>query len=226
MPAAIPIVGGVIAAGGAIAGGALAASGAKSAARESRKAADAAAEAQLEMFYQSREDQAPWREAGMRALEELEREIAAGPGAFEQSPYYQTLMGSIDMMTESAARQGAASGVGGGAVQRSLLEPSMNLAGQMRANWLNEWLARRLNPLQSLSGLGQTAAGQIAQNAIDTGRTLAGVYSSLGNQLASAYGARLNALSQGVLGAANAVNTALGNYYNYQLTNSLLDKLG
>ena len=63
----------VIAAGGAVAGGAIAAIGAGSASKAQQKAAKDAAEIQLQMFGQSREDLAPWREGGAEAINHLRR---------------------------------------------------------------------------------------------------------------------------------------------------------
>ena len=53
---------------GAVGSSIVGAKAAKEAGKEQAKAADAASQAQLDMFYQSREDLAPWREAGEAAL--------------------------------------------------------------------------------------------------------------------------------------------------------------
>ena len=228
MPA-IPIVGGVIAAGGAIAGGAMAASGAKSAAKTSAKAADAAAKAQLEMFYQSREDQAPWREAGAWALEQLQAELAKGPPAldwktYERSDWYQV---PYQQGLNALKAMGAATGV-------SNLKSAMRFASglaydkymQARAANLNEWLAGVLAPFQSLAGLGQSSALAMGQQAAQTGANLGQIYQTAASQIGSAYTARANALAQGLTGAMGAINTGIGNYMDYSMMNRMIDKLG
>lgn len=59
---------------------------AKDAAKTQAGAADAATALQREMYEQGREDLQPWREAGMRALPQLERMIRQGPGQPFQGP--------------------------------------------------------------------------------------------------------------------------------------------
>jgi hypothetical protein len=59
---------------------------AKDAAKTQAGAADAATALQERMFEQGREDVAPWREAGMRALPQLEQLIRQGPGQPFQGP--------------------------------------------------------------------------------------------------------------------------------------------
>lgn len=63
----IPI-GAIIAAGGSILGGILGSKGASDAAAAQLAGVNAATQAQLEMYYQSREDVEPWRRAGVWAL--------------------------------------------------------------------------------------------------------------------------------------------------------------
>lgn len=58
---------------GAVIGGGLSLAGAKKAANAQSGAADAASQAQLQMFEQNRADMAPWREAGVGALSQLLR---------------------------------------------------------------------------------------------------------------------------------------------------------
>ena len=69
-----------VAVGGTIAASSIQASAAKKAAKTQAGAADEATELQRQMYEQQRQDIAPWREAGMRALPQLEAMIAQGPG--------------------------------------------------------------------------------------------------------------------------------------------------
>ena len=68
---------GAIAAAGAIGGAAISSSGAKSAAKKGAQAQDRATQAQLDQYYQTREDYLPWMEAGERALGQYEQYGAA-----------------------------------------------------------------------------------------------------------------------------------------------------
>jgi hypothetical protein len=63
----------------------------------------------------------------------------------------------------------------------------------------------RLNPLQSLAGVGQTATNQLGQ----AGQTMAG-------NVGQALGAAAQARASGYVGGANALAQGLGTYLNYQ----------
>jgi hypothetical protein len=76
--------------------------------------------------------------------------------------------------------------------------------------------AARLNPLQSLAGVGQTAANTLGAQA--------GQY---GANMAETLGAGAQARASGYIGAANAIGGGLNQYMNYsqnQAQNSLLQQ--
>jgi hypothetical protein len=79
-------VAGAVAIAGTVASSAIQASAAKKAAKTQAESADEATQLQREMYEQQREDIAPWRETGMRALPQLEEMIAQGPGAPFRAP--------------------------------------------------------------------------------------------------------------------------------------------
>lgn len=146
---------------------------AKRAAGTQAAAADAAAQAQLEMYYQTREDLAPWREAGVGALGTLEGMIAAGPGEYEESPYYNFL---LERGTRGLERGAAAKGMQlSGAENEALIKYGQDIAGEDYQNWLGNYY-QSLTPYQSLAGLGQTATAQTGQLGAQTG---AGVSNAL-----------------------------------------------
>lgn len=70
----------VAVAGAAVLGAVTSSQASKRAASAVEGSADKASAAQLEMYYQSREDLAPWREAGGRAVNTLEALMRRGPG--------------------------------------------------------------------------------------------------------------------------------------------------
>jgi hypothetical protein len=75
---------------------------------------------------------------------------------------------------------------------------------------------RRLNPLQSLAGVGQTTSQQLGA----AGQTMA-------SNVGQAMGAAAQARASGYMGGANALSGATGQYINYQqnqATNSLLSQ--
>jgi hypothetical protein len=71
---------------GTVAASAIQSSAAKKAAKTQAESADESTQLQREMYQQQREDIAPWRQAGMRALPQLEEMIAQGPGAPFRAP--------------------------------------------------------------------------------------------------------------------------------------------
>lgn len=71
--------GAVIGVGGSLLGGALASSGANRAADTQADAAAYAADLQNEQYYQTREDMAPWMDAGASALNEMRRQLGLPP---------------------------------------------------------------------------------------------------------------------------------------------------
>ena len=74
--------------------------------------------------------------------------------------------------------------------------------------------AARLNPLQSLTGMGQTTAQQLG----GAGQTMA---SNVGEAIGSGAAAR----ASGYVGTANALTGGLGTYLNYTQNQNLLASL-
>jgi len=150
------IIGGVAGIGSALIGG----SASKKASSQAAKSADQATAAQLEMYYQAREDQAPWREAGTEAVNTLLGKVMAGPGEYEKSPYYNFLMqeGTKGLERGAAARGRQLSG----AQAKALEGYGQNLASTDYDKWLGRWY-QSLTPYQSLAGLGQTSVAQTGQ---------------------------------------------------------------
>ena len=210
-----------IATGTAILGAAaLGAASSRSAAKAQSRAADQAADLQREQFERQMELQAPFREAGLRALNKLEGASEYTPFGMEQfqaDPGYAFRFdqGQKALERSAAARGGLISGNTGGALQQF----GQGLASQEYQNAFNRYQAERqarLGPLQSLAGVGQTsinALGQAGQN-----------YAS---GMGEAIGAGGQARASGYMGAANALGGGVGQYMNYQqnqATNSLLQQ--
>jgi hypothetical protein len=183
-------------------------------------AADRAAELQREQFDRQVELQAPFREAGVRALPELEaasRYTPFGMQQFQQDPGYAFRMseGMKALDRQAAARGGLISGGALKAAQRY----GQEMGSQEYMNAFNRYQTERnarLNPLQSLAGFGQTstnALGAAGQN-----------YASGAGE---AIGQGAQARASGYVGQANALTGALGQYMNYnqqQQQNALLQQ--
>jgi hypothetical protein len=210
-----------IATGTAILGAAaLGAASSRSAGRRQAGAADRAAQLQQDQFERQLELQAPFREVGLRALNKLEAASEYTPfgmDQFQADPGYgfRLAQGQKALERSAAARGGLISGNTGGALQQF----GQGLASQEYQNAFNRYQTERsarLNPLQSLAGVGQTSVNQLGA----AGQNYA---SGMGEAL----GAGAQARASGYMGAANAIGGGIGQYMNYQqnqATNSLLQQ--
>lgn len=188
-------------------GGALIGSNAASkAAKTSAAASDRASDVQREMFERNVELNAPFREAGVNALNKLVPltdyqnfgmdQFQADPGyAFRMSEGMKALEGS------AAARGGLLSGN----TLRGIQRYGQDMASQEFQNAFNRYgieRERRLAPLQSLAGVGQTtsqqlgAAGtQFANTMGNIGMNQANVAGNAAMSRASTYGNTANQLA-------------------------------
>ncbi len=195
-------------------------SSARSAANVQAGAADRAAELQREQFERQVELQAPFREAGVRALPELEaasRYTPFGMQQFTADPGYGFRLseGQKALDRQAAARGGLISGGALKAAQRY----GQEMGSQEYTNAFNRYQTERqarLNPLQSLAGVGQTSVAQLGA----AGQAMATGVGEAGGQAAQAR-------ASGYMGGANALSQGLGQYINYsqgQQRNALLSR--
>jgi len=205
---------------GAVIGSSLIGSNASSnAASTQAGAANRAAELQNAQYQQTRQDQMPWMQAGQTALNALTplatNYTPFGMNQFQQDPGYQF------RLSEGLKQLGHAAGARGGLVSgqtlKGLQDYAQNAASGEYTNAFNRYQTERnarLNPLQSLAGVGQTTAAQLGQqgaaNAANVGNLMTG-------------GAAAQAA--GMVGGANALTGGLGTYLNYSQGNNLLNAL-
>lgn len=199
----------------------IGANASRSAASTQASAADRAAQLQKEQFDRQVELQAPFREIGLNALRKLEPLASEytpfGMQQFQQDPGYAFRMseGMKGLERSAAARGGLLSG----ATMKGIQRYGQDLASQEYTNAFNRYQTERnarLNPLQSLAGIGQTATNQLgaAGQAYATGA-------------GEAMGAAAQARGSGYMGAAGAIGGGLNQYLNYsqnQAQNSLLQQ--
>jgi hypothetical protein len=182
-------------------------------------AANRAADLQNAQYQQTRQDQMPWMQAGQTALNALvplaTNYQKFGMDQFQQDPGYAfRLSEGQKALDRSAAARGGL--ISGGAL-KAATRYGQDMASQEYTNAFNRYQAERqaqLNPLQSLAGVGQTTA----QNLGAMGAANAG---AVGNYLTG--GAAASAA--GTVGMANAVNSGLGTYLNYNQGNNLVNAL-
>jgi len=195
--------------GGAIGGAFDQSNAASSAAAGSQRATDQATQLQREMFQAQQAQQAPFREAGVRALNKLEGAADYTPFGmqqFQQDPGYGFRLseGQKALDRQAAARGGLISGGALKAAQRY----GQEMGSQEYTNAFNRYQTERnarLNPLQSLAGVGQTSVNQLGQ----AGQNYA---SNVGNALMTQSGYAGNAGMVGANAMASGLTGALSSY--------------
>jgi hypothetical protein len=197
-------------AGAVVTSAAIGSQAAKSAAKTQTAAANRAADLQQQQFERQVELQEPWRQAGITALNKLTplatEYTPFGMDQFQQDPGYAFRMSEgMKALERSAAARG---GLLSGGMLKGAQRYGQDLASQEYMNAFNRYQAERnarLNPLQSLAGIGQTATNQLGQ----AGQTMA-------SNVGQALGAAAQARASGYVGGANALSQGLGTYLNYQ----------
>ena len=204
---------------GAVVGSSLiGASASRSAAGTQAAAADRAAEGQERMFERQVELSEPWRKAGEQALNKLiplTDYQTFGMDQFRADPGYAFRMSEgMKALERSAAARG---GLLSGATLKGIQRFGQDLGSQEYANAFNRYQterAARLQPLQSLAGVGQTTAQQIGEAGMRTA-------ANIGETLTSGAAAR----ASGYVGGANALTQGLGTYLNYSQGQNMLNAL-
>ena len=192
---------------------------AKEAAQLQAGAADKALDTELEMFYQSREDMAPWRDEGEQALKEYMAQVRQGPGEFTASPGYEfTKQEGINAMTNVASGRGR---VNSGALVKGVGEYATGLASREYDNFLSRFY-QKLEPYRATAGIGATMAGQMGSNALQSGTNMGNTMLYQGNALAGGAIGQGNAMAGMATGLGNIANQTASNYMNM----ALMKKMG
>ena len=122
---------------------------------------------QRKMYYEGVARQQPWLQAGQIALNKLVPEATNyqnfGMEQFKQDPGYAFRMSEgMKALENSAAARG---GLLSGATMKGIQRYGQDMASQEYMNAFNRYQVERearLNPLQSLAGVGQTTANALA----------------------------------------------------------------
>lgn len=204
---------------GFIAGSVIQAGGAYAGAKAQERAANRATDEQRRQFNRQIELQEPFRLAGVNALPELIEASRYTPFSmeqFQQDPGYAFRMREgLKALDRTAAARG---GLLGGNQLRGATQFGQELASQEYGNAFNRYQAERaarLNPLQSLAGMGQTNAATMAQQAGQFGQNMAENALMRGNMRASGYA-----------GIANAATSGISGYLNREQNKRMMDMYG
>lgn len=219
-------------AGATVASGVMGSRASRRAARAQSASAQAGIDEQARQFDLTREDFAPYREAGVRGLRTLEDYLGlSAPAAasdfygslrkpftaesLAQEPGYQFGLSQGEKAIERAARARGLSD--SGATLKALLRYGQDYAGTKYMDAFNrDLLSKRsiYNMLAGITGTGQTSTEQVAQ---------AGQASAA--NIANLLGQQGNARAAGIVGAnnawTNALNQGLGAWQNMNMLNWL-----
>ena len=206
-------------AGAVVVSSAIGSSASSKAAKTQAAAAGQATDLEREMFERNVELNAPFREAGITALNKLTplatEYTPFGMDQFQADPGYSFRMseGMKGLERSAAARGGLLSG----ATLKGIQRYGQDLGSQEYMNAFNRYQTERnarLNPLQSLAGVGQTTSQQLGA----AGTQMAG---NVGNLMTSGAAAR----ASGYVGGANALNQGLSQYLNYSQGQNMINAM-
>lgn len=172
-------------------------------------AMDRAAQLQYQQYQDTVARQKPFYDVGVNALPELvqaSKYTPFGMDQFKADPGYAFRLseGQKALERSAAARGGLLSGGTGKALARF----GQDYGSQEYTNAFNRYQAERqarLQPLQALTGMGQTTGQQVS----NAGQTMA---TNVGEAIGSGAAAR----ASGYVGGANALTGGLNTYLNYQ----------
>jgi hypothetical protein len=192
-------------------------------------AADRAAALSNEQYKQTREDQAPYRAAGYRALGTLERTAGNVPGAFKfGAGDYQADPGYAFRLSEGQKALDRTAAARGGLISGGALKAATRFGQDMGSQEYQNAYNRALtgyntgvasenqlyNRQAGLAGIGQTSTNLVGQAGAANAATM-------GNYLTGGAAAQ----AAGMVGGANAVNQGLSQYMNYSSNNNLLNAI-
>lgn len=188
---------------------------AQDAAATAAAATDRAADIQRQMFERQVQLSEPWRKAGEQALNKLaplaSEYTPFGMNQFQADPGYGFRMseGMKALERSAAARGGLLSGTTMKGAQRF----GQDLASQEYTNAFNRYQTERnarLAPLQSLAGVGQTAANTLGGAGQTYGANMSNLYTAQGETSANALLAAQRARSSSYGQVGNALGKYLG----------------
>ena len=215
--------------------GYLGAESAEDASYAQSQAARAATDEQRRQYNQTREDYAPWREAGSSAVSRLSQLLGLSGGSGELNKKFTiadfmddpvTKLGyqsGLDLGTQAIDRMaGARRSRNSGATLKELTRFGTDYTGQKAGESYNRFYGdqdRAYNRLAGVSGTGQTATQNLGQLGAQSASNIGNITTGLGNARGAA------AIAQGNIWGGAAQN--IGNWYNQnQMLNSILGSGG
>jgi hypothetical protein len=203
--------------GSAVVGGAMSADASRKASHTQADSQKYAADLQYQAFQEQQAAQKPWLDAGQGALTQLNAGTA--PGGEFAKPYtladYQSgpQAGLFDF-TKNQAMEAMKNQMGGQNLTTNAITGAgnlaTNLATQSYNTGFNQNLAQeqmRLGSLQSLTGQGQTATGQVNADIANRAGNMGGAAINAGNANAAGTMGQANAWGKAIGGATSDITT-------------------
>lgn len=215
-PAALAAMVAALQAGGSIVAGNQQAAAAGEAAGIQSAAMDRALAEQKRQFDAQQTNLKPWLEAGGRALTELENFDQNNPAfSFTQDdPSYTFRFNEgLKALQNSAAARGT---LLSGNTMRSITDYGQQAASQEYQNAFNRYQTTRgqkLNRIQSLAGVGQSAVQQANSAGQNYANSMGNLVTGQGQAQAQGMTDAAGAKTMGWVGAGNAILGGLNNYY-------------
>jgi hypothetical protein len=210
-------------------------------AREQAGATDRAAQLQREsareqlalqerMYESDIARQKPFYDVGVNALPELVAASKYTPFSmqnFQQDLGYAFRLkeGQQALDRQAAARGGLISGGALKAAQRY----GQEMGSQEYTNAFNRYQAERtarLQPLQSLTGMGQTTGQQLGASGQNYAGSSANIAGSMASNVGNLIGSGAAARASGYVGQTNALTSGLGTYLNYRQGQNMVNAMG
>ncbi len=199
-------------AGATVVGGALQYKGIKDASKASMQGVNQAAQLEQARYEQNREDLAPWREAGGKALGAMDSMMYGDPAEIEKN--FQKTPGYQFRLNEGLRALQRSAGSVTGNTPRSLVDYGQGTASAEFGN--------RYNRLAGLAGTGQTATQFGAAQGANSAARQGGYMQDAANTRASSYvgrsqiiGSTLGSLASAGAGAFGGNNVGSVSGYNY-----------
>jgi len=182
----------------------------RDAAEQQARAGHAALATQKYIFNQTRKDAEPWRQSGLRALNQLNEQMPDLNKSFSMADYqadpgfdFRMAEGSKAIERSAAAR----GGLNSGATMKSLTRFAQGTASDEygRAyDRFNNDRTNRFNKLSSLSGVGQVANSEMAVGGRNYGNQATQIQQGIGNARAG-----------GIIGQYDAINHTMDQAAKY-----------
>lgn len=181
-----------------------------------KQIADDSIAAQMKMYNEARQLNAPYVRAGKKSLKNLQQLMQAGPGEFTEDPGYQFRLqqGNDNILANASATGGLASG----RTMKALQEYGQDYASNEYTNFINRFY-QSLAPDQFLVSLGQNAAALQGNNAMSVGQGISNTNSNLSASLGNAY-SNLSSIYSNQGAQLAAIQSGLGSSLANTYTNS------